>query len=91
MTPVWSARHLRQGETVYIKASPGISSSGKEGCIPSSEGLILCQGRLVSTGMDSDWDSLVKIRYIDSVSNEERCTVISESQEELYDCFFVVR
>jgi|TARA_R110000824_G_scaffold343022_1_gene529512 hypothetical protein len=90
MTSVWHAPRIRQGEKVYVKTMPGDTVEG-EHCYPDPNGLILCQGKIMSVGIDSEWDSLIVVRFEDPLLNDARDMIISEDEKEYHGCFYVER
>lgn len=90
MTPIWNARRLRDGESVYVKTTP-MSLNGRVECRPKPDGLVLCGGILVSMGMDSEWDPIVNVRFDDPITNEKRHVIFSDNESEYFDCFYVER
>ena len=90
MREIWHAKNVRQGDRVWVRTSLR-NVGAKVVCLPRREGLILCSGQVVSTGIDSEWDSLISIRYTDCVTKEKRSKIISETEEAYFGCFFVER
>ena len=92
MTEVWSARHVKAGEKAWMRANIRAESlSTREGIAPSPNGAILCEGRVTSTGMDSEWDWLICVRYKNPLSKRDEQIVFSESDPDFDGCFFVER
>tara|TARA_R100000008_G_C3556367_1_gene153432 strand:+ start:279 stop:563 length:285 start_codon:yes stop_codon:yes gene_type:complete len=90
MTPIWYAHRIKSGDDVYIKTMPTICDK-IEKCLPHPEGSILCKGSILSVGIDSEWDSLVKVRFRDPILNSDTDIIISEDEKEYRDCFYVER
>ena len=92
MTEIWAARFVRTGERAWMRAnlqSQSCNTSAR--IVPSRDGAILCEGRVTSTGMDSEWDWLICVRYKNPLSKRDEQIVFSESDSDFDGCFFVER